>query len=387
MTNQQASTARTAQRLDDAIDRALSKQRLAGCVVLVARNGQIAYRRAAGHLDREAGTAMREDAIFRYASVSKPIVTVAALRMAERGEIALTDPVTRWLPDFQPALSDGTQPEITLHQLLTHSSGLGYRFTEAADSAYHALEISDGLDISRLSLADNLALLAQAPLLFAPGWSWMYSLGLDVIGAVLEVAGGVPLDQIVRKEVTEPLGMVDTGFIVTDPTRLAVPYANGTDGPVRMEGTVTVPLPEEAGLFGAIRFSPDRIFEATAFRSGGAGMAGTAEDILTLLETIRRGGQPILRSATAASMFRAHVGAEAEAQGPGWGFGYGGAVLTDPLLAETPQAAGTLQWGGAYGHYWFVDPANRLTVVALTDTAFEGMAGRFVFDVRDAVYG
>ena len=127
MTNQQASTARTAQRLDDAIDQALSEQRLAGCVVLVACDGQITYRRAAGHLDREAGTAMREDAIFRYASVSKPITIVAALRMAERGEIALTDPVTRWLPDFQPALSDGAQPQIALHRLpraLPHPLGL-----------------------------------------------------------------------------------------------------------------------------------------------------------------------------------------------------------------------------------------------------------------------
>lgn len=373
-------------RIDAAIGRAIADNRLVGAVTLVAQDGEITYARAAGLLDREAGIPMREDAIFRFASVSKPFVTVAALRLAARGVIAVDQPVTRWLPAFRPALPDGSQPEITLHHLLTHSSGLSYRFLEPDGSAYHWLNVSDGLDQPGRAMDDNLSRLAQAPLIFAPGTAWRYSLGIDIIGAVLEAATGQTLDAIVRNEVTHPLGLADTGFTVADRARLATPYADGADGPVRMEGTITVPLPPQAGE-GAIPFTPGRIFHPTSFRSGGGGMAGTAGDLLSFLEAIRTGGASILTQDIVATMMRDHVGPRAETQGPGWGFGYGGAVLVDPAPTGTPQAAGTLQWGGAYGHNWFIDPVNRLSVVMLTNTAFEGMAGRVVTDIRDAVYG
>ena len=373
-------------RIDAAIGRAIADHRLVGAVVLVAEDGKIAYAHAAGLLDREADTPMREDAIFRLASVSKPFVTVAALRLAALGAIALDQPVTRWLPTFRPALPDESRPDITLHHLLTHSSGLSYRFLAPEGSAYHLLDVSDGLDQPGRAMDDNLRRLAQAPLAFAPGTAWRYSLGIDVIGAVLEAATGQTLDVIVRDQVTGPLGLADTGFTVTDRTRLATPYADGADGPVRMDGTITVPLPPQAGE-GAISFAPHRIFDPASFRSGGAGMAGTARDLLTFLEVIRTGGGPILARDVVATMMRDHVGPQAETQGPGWGFGYGGAVLVDPAPTGTPQAAGTLQWGGAYGHNWFIDPVNRLSVVLLTNTAFEGMAGQVVVDVRDAVYG
>lgn len=373
-------------RLDTAVEAAIADKRLVGTVILVAQNGQLAYRRAAGLLDREANTPMREDAIFRLASISKPFVTAAAMRLVERGVIALDQPLNRWLPEFRPALPDGSRPEIMLHQLLTHTSGLSYRFLEPENSVYHQLNVSDGLDQPGLSLDENLRRLVQAPLAFAPGTAWRYSLGIDLIGAVLEEATGRPLAEIVNEEVTAPLGLADTGFSLTDSSRLVTAYADSPAGPLRMEGTITVPLPPQAGD-GAVRFTPDRIFDSASFHSGGAGMVGTASDILTFLEAIRGGGAPILKSGTVAAMMRDQVGPQAETQGPGWGFGYGCAVLDDPMPTGTPQGAGTLQWGGAYGHSWFVDPVNRLSVVALTDTAFEGMAGRFAADVRDAVYG
>ena len=116
-------------------------------------------------------------------------------------------------------------------------------------------------------------------------------------------------------------------------------------------------------------------------------MVGTAHDVLRFLEAIRGGGAPILELATVARMTADQVGPQAETSGPGWGFGYGWAVLADPAAAATPQSKGTFRWGGVYGHSWFVDPARALTVVALTNTAIEGMAGAFVTEVRDAVYG
>lgn len=377
--------ARMTDAIDAAIDTALHEQRLVGTVVAVAAGGSTIYKRAAGMFDRENGVPMREDAIFRLASVSKLFVAVAALRLAANNAIRLDYPVSRWLPAFRPSQPDGTHPDITLHQLLTHTSGLSYRFLEKVESAYHRMDVSDGLDLPGRTMDDNLQRLGTAPLLFNPGTRWRYSLGIDVLGAVLEAATGAPLDRIIRDEVTGPLGLIDTGFYLSDLSRLAIPYADGLNGPLRMNGTVAVKLPLNAGD-GVIPFAPDRILDPASFLSGGAGMVGTASDILSILEALRTNDARITQSELFALLSTDHVGAQAETQGPGWGFSYGGAVLVDPLPTNTPQGEGTLQWGGAYGHCWFVDPKNKLSVVMLSNTAFEGMAGRFVVDVRDAVY-
>ncbi|AWJ83572.1 serine hydrolase [Azospirillum sp. TSH58] len=369
-------------RLDPVIDRALSEKRIVGAVVLVAKDGTIVYHRAAGYADREAGAEMREDAIFRLASITKPFVTAAAMRLVEDGRLDLDAPVTRWLPDFRPALPDGSTPDITIHQLLTHTSGLGYTFLEPAGGPYHRLNVSDGLDQPGLSLKENLARLSAAPLTFAPGTGWRYSLGIDVLGGVLETIEGRSLSDIVRDTVTAPLGISDTGFSVRDASRLTKAYADGDPEPVAMMDRLAVPL-----MGFAATFAPSRILDANSYQSGGAGMAGTASDVLRFLEAIRTGGSPILKPETVRMMVRDQVGATAQTQGPGWGFGYGWAVLDDPAPTGTPQAAGTLQWGGAYGHSWFIDRRNGLSVVALTNTAFEGMSGAFPTDVRNAVYG
>ena len=135
----------------------------------------------------------------------------------------------------------------------------------------------------------------------------------------------------------------------------------------------------------SVSFSPVRLMDPKAFPSGGAGLAGTAGDVLRFLDAVRAGG--LLQPQTRNAMFKVQAKTGGQAEGAGWEFGYGGAVLVDPKATGTPQAAGTLQWNGAYGHKWFIDPANGLTVVALTNTAFEGMIGRFTVDVRNAVYG
>jgi len=371
---------RAAARFDVAIESALAEGRIVGGVVLVAQDGEIVYRRAAGLADREAGRPMREDAIFRYASLTKPIVSAAALALVEAGRLDLAAPVTRWLPDFRPALADGSRPPITLHQLLTHTSGLGYRFSEPQGSTFHALDISDGLDQPGLSLAENLRRLVAAPLSFAPGTAWRYSLGLDVLGAVIERAADRPLADVVRQHVTRPLGLTDTGFAVTDMSRLVTPYAEGRPQPLLMSDGMAVPLWD-----GAVRFAPSRILDPASYASGGAGMAGTAGDMLHFLEAVRLGGAPILTARSVEAMTTPQAGHPA--QGPGWEFGYGWSVLVDPILAETPQSKGTIRWGGVYGHSWFVDPTQKLSVVILTNTAYEGMIGQITLDVRDAVYG
>jgi CubicO group peptidase (beta-lactamase class C family) len=370
-------------RLDAVLDTAVREQRIVGAVLRVERDGHTVYRRAVGQIDREAGRSMREDAVFRLASVSKPIVTLAALRLVDQGRLRLDDPVTRWIPAFRPALADGRVPTITVHYLLTHSAGLDSPGAQPPEGPYHRLGISDGLDRRALTLAQNVQRIADAPLVYAPGTGWRYSLAIDVLDEVVAQAHGTDLPRAIADLVTGPLGMADAAFQVAPSARVAVPYVDGAPTPRRMTGAMDVPLPPGLGV--SLRFDPERAFDAEAFASGGAGMLGTADDVVRALEVFHGRG-PFLQPATIAQARRDHVGAAAATQGPGWGFGYGGAVLVDPAAAATPQAPGTLQWGGVYGHTWFVDPANGLTVVLLTNTAFEGMSGALPREVRDAVY-
>lgn len=367
--------------IDAAITNALDEKRLVGAVVLVARDGEIVHRRAAGLADRENGQAMREGTIFRLASITKPIVTIAAMRLVEEGRIGLDDAVTRWLPDFRPRLADGSDATIRIRHLLTHTSGLGYSFSEEDGGPYMSAGISDGLDQPGLPLAENLRRIASAPLRFAPGSDWQYSLSMDVLGGIIEAETGVPLGESVAELVTGPLGLADAAFSVRDRSRLAAAYMNASPEPALMGQDAVV-----MSLMGPIRFAPNRIFDPASYHSGGAGMAGTAADVLTILETIRKGGAPLLSSETVRMMMTDQAGGHRQRHEPGSGFGFGWSVLTDPAEAGVPFPAGTLKWGGVYGHSWFIDPVNRLTVVALTNTTLEGMWGKFTVDLRDAIY-
>lgn len=352
---------------------------MVGTVVLVLYDSNFIYRRAAGFADREAGMPMREGSIFRLSSLTKPIVSATALAMVERGLLKLNDEVTKWIPEFQPALADGTRPEITIRQLLNHKAGLSYRFLEPLDGPYHKANVSDGLDQPGLSIEENLNRIASVPLAYPPGSSWGYSVSADVLGEVIARANCSSLPEAVTRYVTAPLAMNDTSFGIDEISRLAVPYADGRQRPTRMAEFQVVQSP-----YGSIRFAPSRACNPNSYPSGGCGMNGTADDFAKFLETLRVGGDPILKPESA----RAITSDQTEGRGPqpGVAFGFGLSVVTDPAVAQTPQSAGTFAWGGVYGHSWFVDPANRLTVVIMTNTAVEGVYGRFPGQIRDSLY-
>jgi CubicO group peptidase (beta-lactamase class C family) len=367
--------------IDAVIDRAIAENRIVGAVVLVSQDGRLVYQGAKGLADREAKVPMRLDTVFRLSSVTKPIVSAAALALVDQGKLSLDDPVTKWLPDFRPKLASGETPMITVRQLLTHTAGLGYKFAEKPGTPYYRANVSDGFDDSRISLDENLKRIAGAPLFSRPGEAWRYSLSIDVLGAVIEKASGKPLPAAVAALVTTPLGMRDTAFWAKTPERLAVPYYDSKPQPARMADPQPYPYPDG----GDLRYSPSRALDKKAYPSGGGGMVGTAPDTLRLLEAIRSGGKPIVERGTSVAMMTNQIGSIAGPQ-PGVGFGYGGAVVVDPAAAHTPQSPGTWQWGGIYGHSWFVDPARKLTVVAFTNTGLEGMWGKFTTELRDAVY-
>lgn len=360
-------------------------QRLVGAVVLVREHGALRHASATGLADRESATPMQRDQLFRLASVSKPLLSTVILGLVAEGVLDLDAPVQRWLRDFRPALADGSTPAISLRQLLSHSSGLGYRFLEAdAKGPYARAGVSDGMDANPLSLADNVRRIAQAPLLFAPGSQWLYSLGVDVAGAVAEAATGESLQALFERLLAAPLGLRDTAFATHDAARLATPYVTDTPQPHRLrEGEVVAPFEGTVG----IEYSLARATDVSRFPSAGAGLVGSADEVMAVLEALRdvqRSG--LLPPALAAEMASPQVGEQGPPEPAGWGFGLGFAVLRDAAASGTPQSAGTWRWGGAYGHSWFVDPARGLSVVALTNTLYEGMDGAFVDELRDAVY-
>lgn len=375
-------------RLDRAIDTALAQQRVVGAVILVARDGQRVYQRAAGFADREAGRPMALDTLFRLSSVSKVYASVAAMTLVAQGRLALDAPVADWVPEFRPSAADGHRPDISIRHLLSHTAGLGYGFLEPADGPYHRAGVSDGMDAVALTLDENVRRIGTVPLLFAPGSAWNYSLATDVLGLAIERAAGMPLAEAMRQQVTAPLGLDDTGFVVADRARLAAGYVVDAGVSRRMDDPEIVRLPFVDGAEG-LRMSLARAFDPDAFASAGAGMIGSANDLLVLLETLRAGGAPLLPPAQVAAMATNHTPGMELLPWPGRGFGLGFTVLTDPTAADSPEPPGTWRLGGAYGHSWFVDRSNGLTVVAFTNAGLEGQSpgGRFPEDIVRAVYG
>jgi CubicO group peptidase (beta-lactamase class C family) len=369
--------------VEAAIRSALDEQRVVGGVFVLLRDGEELVHRPFGLADRETSAPMTASSVFRLSSLTKPVVTTAALRLVDDRELDLTSPITRWLPSFRPALPSGDRPDITLHQLLTHTSGLAYSFGQPPSGPYNQLGVSSGLDRTGVSFAQELELIASAPLSFVPGTAWQYSVGIDVLGAVLEAALGEPLPALVASLVTSPLGMTSASFAAPS-EGLVTPYADGTP-PVRMTEGQQVPLNE--GMMPLV-FSPSRAFDPASFPSGGAGMNGTADDVVRLLEVVRTGGSGIISPETAAAMMSNRIGplrTDVEENGGATGFGYGGSVLLDPGRASSPASAGTWSWGGVWGHLWWVDPERKVTAVLMTNTAVEGLQGRLAADLQTAV--
>ncbi|GAB0117375.1 serine hydrolase domain-containing protein [Acidisoma sp. 7E03] len=372
--------------LDALLDRVIAERRLVGAAVLLFRDGQPFYEKAVGLADREAERPMTMNTVFRLASMTKPIVSVTTLALAEAGLLTLDDPVTRFLPEFHPKTPDGAVAEIRIRHLLSHTAGLSYGFLQPEPSAYVAAGISDGLDAPGITLAENLRRLAGQPLRFAPGTAWHYSLATDVLGAVLEAASGQSLPDLVSERITQPLGMTETRFRATAATPLATPYADPAapgEAPRRMTEPFVLHQPDPA--LGEVHYSPSRAYDVQAYPTGGAGMIGTAADYMRFLEALRGGGAPILSAASTAALVGDAI-PDLATDTPGWGFGLGVACLRDPAAGETPQNPGAWGWGGAFGTSFWVDPAAGLSAVALTNTALEGTNGPFTRELVRAAY-
>lgn len=370
-------------KLFSIVKEAIKAGKIVGASILVAQDGSPVFEQHAGWANREEEKAVDERTLFRLASMTKAIVTAAAMALIEKGILKLDAPLTNWLPDFRPLSPNGKNIPITLWHLLTHTSGLSYSFLSPDNEPYCSAGISDGMDEEVLSLEENLKRLARVPLMFNPGEGWCYSLSTDVLGAVIEKACGKSLPLVVEEYVTDLLNMQDTTFSVNEKDRLALPYADNPGMARLMKEKDQLRL-EGCGL---IRYAPHRIFNKRAYPSGGSGMVGTARDYLIFLEALRKGGYPILQSESVKLMTQDAVPRfDVPAAGPGYGFGMGFAIVRDSEKANTPRLPGSYTWGGVYGTHMFVDPEMKLSVVILTNTALEGITGQFPINITRVLY-
>jgi CubicO group peptidase (beta-lactamase class C family) len=363
-----------AERADAVIDAVLGNN-IVGCVVLINQGGERVYARAAGLADREAGKPVTEDTIFRLASVTKPIVATTALRMIDLGLLSLDDRVSQYLPFFTPKAPDGSTPDILVRHLLTHTSGLTYGSVPA--------DVTRGSDpIPIIPLEENLRRLARAPLQFKPGTRWEYGMSIDVLGGILgAIEGDISnVEAAVTKYVSGPLGMSDTRFSVTDISRLAHPYADGTPEPFRMSDPQR--LVNAKGDVSVM--SSGRILAPDQTQCSGSAMAGTAGDFMAVLEAVRTDFlSPALRDKALSNQ----IGAiEGPANRPGAKFTFLGALVGD-AAASGWHRNGLIEWGGIWGNSWILDAASETTLVAFTNTMWSGCDGRFRDEIRDAVFG
>jgi CubicO group peptidase (beta-lactamase class C family) len=362
--------------------KAVDKKSVAGASALIGQHGKVVYSKSVGLQDVEAKTPLTEGTIFRIASMSKPITSVAVMILVEDGKLSATDPLSKFVPEFKemkvlvPA-KDGksyetvkANREITIHDLLTHSSGISYRLMNKPflGKMYVDAGVSDGLVETPGTIGDNVRKLARLPLACQPGTAWEYGLSTDVLGYVVEVASGKSLDQFCRERIFEPLKMTDTFFIVPKEkrSRLSALYAIGPDKTISRVGEK--PVTYDAVTYSSTYSTDDR----SKYYSGGAGMASTAGDYFRFCQMmLNRGeldGARVLKPQTVEKMTQNQLG-DLAIPFPGSGaMGYGFGLLTEKgkETAKDPAGVGTYSWGGAFGTYFWVDPKNELIGVFMS---------------------
>ena len=357
-------------RLTAALQDHVDEGRLPGAVALVARRGRIAYLEAVGYRDKESNAPLTTDAIFRIASQTKALASVGVMLLQEEGKLLITDPVGKYLPEFmettvaQPNDAGGydvvpAKRPITIRDLLTHTAGISYG-SGPASGQWDAAGITGWYFADRdETVGDVMARLAALPLDAQPGEAWVYGYNTDILGAMIEKISGRTLGEFLRARLLGPLGLDDTHFFLPEAKvdRLATVYSSTADG-----GIERAPDPGHMVGQGAYVDGPRKSFSA------GAGLLSTAADYATFLQMMLNGGtfagQRVLSRKTVESMTVDHLGDVPFR--PGQGFGLGFSVVEDPAALGLPASVGEYGWGGAYHSTYWVDPAEELVVVYLT---------------------
>jgi CubicO group peptidase (beta-lactamase class C family) len=370
------------ERLEKLIRADVERGRIPGAVMLVMRDGKVVMNKAIGKQDAEKGSAMRTDSIFRIYSMTKPIVSVAAMILVEEGKLQLSDPVSLHIPELK-GLKVGVEKgdgldlvaaarEPTVHDIFRHTSGFTYGVfgKNMVKEQYQKA----GVDDRDQTNAEFIKKLASVPLMSQPGTQWEYSRSVDVLGVVIERISGQTLDKFLEERILKPLGMKDTAF--------------------------SVPADKQARIAEAFPVDPDskqpvnliEIRQPPKLLSGGGGMVSTAADYLRFARMLLNGGEldgvRILSKKTVEYMTTDHIGpvrGPTYLPGPGYGFGLGFAVRLTDGQAATPGSAGDYNWGGFGGTYFWIDPKEKLIAIWMMQAPGQRTYYRGIY--RDMIYG
>ena len=360
------------ERLDRVMQGYVDRSDVAGVVTLVARRGKVVHFSAAGRRDVEQQRPMTHDTVFRMASMTKPIASVALMMLYEEGHFQLRDPISRWLPEFSGMQVAVPSPEqeriagryklvpaarpITVQHVLTHTAGLANTYRGLTQTDFQAMTAERK---PTDTVGDMVKRLARLPLNFHPGDRWEYGRATDVVGRLVEVMSGKTLDAFFRERIFEPLDMPDTHFYLPQSKldRFAALYGPGDDGKI----VLTEPPTAES------RF----VRGPHVYFSGAGGLVSTARDYFRFHQMMLNGGEldgvRLLSRKTIELMTANHTGDYGIwLAGPGYGFGLGYAVVTDLGPSATPRSEGSYYWGGAFGTIFWVDPSEELIGIMLT---------------------
>lgn len=358
-------------RLDQMFNSYVTENKMAGSVILIARKGKVGYYKAFGFRDKESNSRMEQGSIFRIASQTKAIVSVAIMILQEEGKLLIQDTVSRFIPEFEETTVAVAQPfgkykeepakrQITIRDLLTHTAGIGYGEGTAADKWKEADQQNFYFAHRDEPVAETIKRMASLPMDAHPGEEYVYGYSTDILGVIVERASGVPLDEFLKTKIFDPLGMKDTYFFLPKEkaARLATVYTPMRGGPLK-------PAPAGGTVDGQGHYvdGPRKNF------SGGAGLLSTAKDYYLFLQMMLNGGQlngkRILSSRTVQLMTVNHL-KESMNFRAGSGFGLGFEVALDQGERGIYGSVGQYGWGGAYGSTYWVDPKEEMIVVYFT---------------------
>lgn len=349
-----------------------------GAVTAVARRGELVLLQGSGFFDLQSMSPMTAASRFRLSSLAKLYTSLAGLSLISSSQLDLNASVREYVSWFDPDLHGHGRSDIKIIHLFEHSSGLSYSYEEKCN-------ISNGLDDNDSSMAVNMMKVRDAGLAYAPGLQRDYSIATDLLGFILETICRRPLDEIITERVLAPLGVGGLALLNPDEKALCPPYHAPDSSPVQMTEPCAVQNP-----YGQIVvFSPSRALSKTFPVSGGAGMTATALEYITVLEAVRSRDARLFPSELyeVALADRSQM-VQFSNCSSGRGFNLLSAeTMRDPAAANSPMSQGSFGWIGAYGHFWFVDPANELSVVSLSNTAMVGCLGPYPETIVSRIYG
>ena len=359
-------------RIDREMNDWIEKGWMQGGTALIIRNGKIVYYKAAGYNDLDSRTPMQKENIFRIASQTKAITSVAIMILFEEGKLLLDDPVSKYIPAFKKQqVLDKFNPtdttyttmpakkEITIRELLTHTSGLGYAQigSKEANAIYAKHDLTAGLGVQNDKLLDAMNRLAKLPLMHQPGEKWTYGLNTDLLGCLAEVISGMSLDEFFKKRIFEPLGMKDTYFLVPKEkaTRLVNLYREDSTGKL---------VKATGNMLNGKTITPNYPLETSTYYSGGAGLSSTIYDYAVFLQMLLNNGvyngKRIISRNAVRMMTMNQIGDLSRGDDK---FGLGFQVVTERGSARTPAQAGTFSWGGAFATSYWVDPKEKIVML------------------------